>query len=118
MRLSKFTLTDNERLYATRRLSDENQGEVAKRFSFHQTGISKMEKGEIPVNPKLLPHLVDTKDIPEYLFLSIVRRRYQRKIADAAAETQIATHRLGDMERGREAPSEEYLSWLHNIATN
>jgi transcriptional regulator with XRE-family HTH domain len=103
-------------MYATRRMANENQQKIAKRYGFHQTGISKMEKGEIPVNPKILKDLATPKEIPDYIYLSIVRRRYRWKLRQAAKATNIATHRLGDMERGREAPSEVYLSWLHNVA--
>jgi transcriptional regulator with XRE-family HTH domain len=105
-------------MFATRRLAGENQKQTAKKYSFHQTGISKMEKGEIPVNPKILRDLVSAENIPEYLFLSIVRRRYRWKLTEASAMTDIATHRLGDMERGREEPSEAYLSWLHKAASS
>ena len=118
MRLSRFNLTDGERMFATRRIAKENQQEVAKRYAFHQTGISKMEKGEIPVNPKILRDLVSAEEIPDYLFLSIVRRRYRFKLTEAAVETGVATNRLGDMERGRETPAEEYVSWLHNAVTS
>lgn len=118
MRLSRFALTDNERMFAMRRMADENQQEVAKRYGFHQTGISKMEKGEIPVNPRILKDLVLQKDIPDYLYLSIIRRRYRYKLAEASKQAGVATHRLGDMERGREEPSDEYVSWLHNVANS
>lgn len=75
-----------------------------------------MEKGEIPVNPKILRWLIDAENIPDYIYLSIARRRYQFKLADASREANVATHRLGDMERGRERPAEEYVTWLHNMA--
>lgn len=116
MRLTKFNLTEGERMFASRRMANENQSQIARRYGFHQTGISKMEKGEIPVNPKVLRDLVLAKEIPDYLYLSILRRRYHFKLTQAAIETSVATHRLGDMERGREAPAEEYVSWLHNVA--
>lgn len=116
MRTNKFTVTDNERLYATRRMAGENQQEVAKRYGFHQTGISKMESGEIPVNPRLLKDLVDPAEIPDYVFLSILRRRYHLKISLASREAKLPPHRIGDIERGRTAAPEEYVSWLHNVA--
>lgn len=110
--LNTSTLSKNELLYATRRMSGKNQMEMAKEHGFHQTGISKMEKGEIPVNRRLEKHLVNPATIPEYLLLSILRRRYKVKLSAAAAEANIAPHHLGDVERGRVEPPEEYVNWL------
>lgn len=116
MRTNK-NLNDAERMFATRRMAGENQQEVAARYGFHQTAISKMESGEIPVNPRVLKDLVDPAKVPDYIFLSILRRRYHLKISHAAREVGLAPHHIGDIERGRKEPSEEYVTWLHNAAT-
>jgi len=114
-KMIQISLTDAERLFAARRTGDENQQAVAASAGFHQTAISKMEKGEIPVNPRLIKRFRDDDDLPDYIYLSLVRRRYQFKLAEAAVQCGIATHRLGDMERGRVDPDPAYVSWLESL---
>lgn len=108
-----ISLRPHELLYAWRRTNKVSQAQVAKDFGFHQTAISKMESGVIPVNDIIEREaVIRKKDIPDWVFLGIARRRRGIKMGTAARETGIPTHVLGDMEHGRVRDISKYEEYL------
>jgi len=99
----RLTLKQNEMMFAWRRKELKSQAQIARDYGFHQTAISKMENGKLPVNILIEREFQTMRkiDIPDWVFLSIVRHRLGLKLSTIARELGVATYDLGDMERGR-----------------
>jgi len=113
----KLVLTDPEKLRLWRKKNKMSQAELAAKLKVHQTSVSKMEKGLIPVNDSAQAIMKGWKpDLNEGERASILRRRYKKTLSEAAAEVGIHENQLSEMERGLRRPvSEDYLTWLDKL---
>jgi transcriptional regulator with XRE-family HTH domain len=95
------------------------QSDLADRLKLHQTSISKMEKGMIPIATQVLSMIQGQVEMTEGQRAMFLRRRYKRTLADAAAATGIHAHRISDMERGIITPvATQYTSWIERSKSN
>jgi len=116
MIITRLVLTDAEKLRLWRKKNKLTQKELADRFKRHQTTISKMEKGLIPVAENVAQIVADVV-VSDGARCSILRRRYKKTLAEAAQETGVHENMLSEMERGLRRPvSESYLIWLTKLA--
>jgi transcriptional regulator with XRE-family HTH domain len=93
------------------------QQELATKFQRHQTTISKMEKGVIPVADNVARIIADV-EVGEGARLAILRRRFKKTLAEAAMETGVHEHVLSEMERGlRDPVAVEYEQWIASLVS-
>ena len=73
-----------------------------------------MEKGSLAIPDHVAAVVnIGTGDMTDGERLTILRRRYRRTLADAAAATGIHPHRISDMERGIIAGIDtQYVTWM------
>jgi transcriptional regulator with XRE-family HTH domain len=115
--IMKLVLTDPEKLRLWRKKNKLSQAELATKLKVHQTSISKMEKGLIPVTDAVLGLMKGWKPaLNDGERASILRRRYRKTLADAASAVGIHENQLSEMERGLRRPvADEYLTWLDRL---
>jgi transcriptional regulator with XRE-family HTH domain len=95
-------------------MTDMTQAKFAASIGCHQSAISKMETGRLPIPEGRLPELAG--EIPEGLRAAILRRRMGLTVGAVAARLSVHAHRIGEMERGSRAVSGEYWKLL-NVPT-
>lgn len=113
----KLVLTPQEKLRLWRKKNKLTQAELAKKLKVHQTSVSKMEKGLIPVSEGATSLMKGWKPfVNDGERASILRRRYKKTLTDAADAVGIHENQLSEMERGLRRPiSEDYVSWLSKL---
>lgn len=99
MKELKLMLTPVEKLYHWRRKNRLTQGQLAEKVKVHQTTISKMEKGLIPISERVLG-LISNVKVDDGSRMVLLRRRLKLTLRDITDETGLHQHRLSEMERG------------------
>lgn len=117
MKSIRLVLNPSEKLRLWRKKNKLSQAELAQKLKVHQTSISKMEKGLIPVTEQaesLMKGWRYTMNDGERA--SILRRRYRKTLCDAADAVGIHENQLSEMERGLRRPiSGDYVTWLEKL---
>lgn len=73
-----------------------------------------MEKSLIPVSDRVLAVLADVK-VDQGARLVLLRRRFQKTLADASAATDMHEHRLSEMERGLREVDPVYVQYIGKL---
>lgn len=97
-------LKEHERLTAARLMEGLSQSEVAKIARCHQTAISKMEQGVVPISDNLIRRfgLGNKKmgETPEWILARIARKRRKLTQKDVCELLAVPLHVIGEMENG------------------
>lgn len=117
MKSIRLVLNPSEKLRLWRKKNKLSQAELANRLKVHQTSISKMEKGMIPVTDQALRLMKGWRyTMNEGERASILRRRYKRTLTEAADAVGVHENQLSEMERGLRRPiSYDYVTWLEKL---
>lgn len=102
-----------EKLFLWRRAEKMAQLDLARKLKVHQTTISKMEKGLIPLSDRVAAMIANVK-VTEGAAATVLRRRWKLTLVAVAVDTGIHEHRLSEMERGIHEMSEEYRAFLRS----
>lgn len=91
------------------------QAELGEQTGIHQTSISKMEKGVIPICDELRIRMCKAH-VKVGERCAILRRRYGKTLKDGERATDIHQHRLSEMERGLLRKIDPlYLQWIESL---
>jgi DNA-binding XRE family transcriptional regulator len=105
----KLVLTLPERLYLWRRKMQLSQVALANQLGVHQTTVSKMEKGTIPVTDRVAA-LVEDVGIHDGDRIMVLRRRNKKTLEELSREFPgMNPHKLSEIERGFRACPDELL---------
>jgi transcriptional regulator with XRE-family HTH domain len=105
-----LVLTQTERLYLWRRKMNLSQQELAEKLKVHQTTVSKMEKGTIPVSDRVAAIIEDVV-MHDGDRVAVLRRRSGLTLEQMSRDHEgLNAHRLSEIERGFRACPPELLS--------
>lgn len=92
------------------------QAGLAKRFKLHQTTVSKMEKGLIPISDRIRDLLKGDVEVTDGERAVVLRRRFKLKLTDVASATGLPVHQISEMERGKRKMDTRYAEHLEAVS--